>query len=260
MRLVSCNVCGEKRELDQVYVDAPTNLRVVRCRGCGLVFVNPTFTPNEHLQYYNSVYWNDMPTDASGSYTHIPADRIERWEKRAKAHIDYLCTFCEHVKSGGAIHVLEVGCGYGAHLEEIHRRFPDVKLMAVEPNRRIYKSIKERLPDVQILGKTLETLSGVHMLFDCIIAVDVIERTVDPTSTCRRIHTMLADQGVFFLITHNLAGRQGHVYDLSHLHYFTEGTLHALLTNCHLSVVRVDIRGEFGGSGDDRIYAIVKKK
>jgi cyclopropane fatty-acyl-phospholipid synthase-like methyltransferase len=260
MRAVSCNLCGEKREFDPVFADPSANLRVVRCRGCGLVFVNPTFTPQEHFQYYNSVYWNDMPTDSSGSYTNIPVDRVERWQKRAKAHIDYLCTFCEHVKTSTAMHVLEIGCGYGAHLDEVHRRFPQARLMAVEPNLRMHKSLRQRLPDVQILGKTLETLSGSHMLFDCIIAVDVLERTVDPTSTCRRIYAMLANAGVCLLITHNLAGRQGHVYDLSHLYYFTEGTLHTLLTNCHLSIVRLDIRGEFGGGGDDRIYTIVKKK
>jgi len=260
MRPVSCNVCGEKREFAPVYADPAANLRVVRCRGCGLVFVNPTFTPNEHLQYYNTTYWNDIPTDSSGSYTQIPADRIARWEKRAKAHIDYLCTFCDHVKTDKAAHVLEVGCGYGAALEEIHRRSPQTKLMAVEPNQRLYKLIRQRLPDVQIVGKTLETLSGSHMLFNCILAVDVLEHTVDPTSTARRIYAMLAPEGVCLLITHNLAGRQGHFYDLAHLYHFSEGSLHALLTNCHLSAARLDIRGEYGGTGDDRIYAILKKK
>ncbi|HUW56535.1 MAG TPA: class I SAM-dependent methyltransferase, partial [Planctomycetota bacterium] len=196
MQTVPCNICGEKRDFEEAYVDRPANLRVVRCRGCGLVFVNPTFTSREHMEYYNTLYW-DFPTDARGSYRDIPAERIERWEKRAKAQIDYLATFCQHMlKPDGKPHVMEVGCGYAAHLAEVKRRCPDAKLTAVEPNRRLYDIIRKRLPDVQLLGKTLEPLSGVRMLFDCIIAVDVLQRTVDPSYTCRRIHAMLAPDGI----------------------------------------------------------------
>jgi len=260
MRNVPCNICGEKHEFDEIYSDRPQNLRVVRCRGCGLVFVNPSLTPREHLEYYNTVYWNEFPVGQGGGYTEIPPDRIARWEKRAKANIDYLATFCEPIKSAAKLQIMEVGCGYAAHLEEVHRRCPNAKLTAVEPNARLYNLIRKRLPEVQILGKTLETLSGVRMLFDCIIAVDLIERTVDPTYTCKRMHTMLARDGVALIVTHNMAGRQGHVYDLSHLYYFTEGTLHALLSRCHLDIVRLDVRGEHGLAGDDRICAIVKKK
>jgi len=259
VQTIACNICGEKRDFEEVYVDRPGNLRVVRCRGCGLVFVNPTFTPREHLEYYNTLYW-DFPTDAAGSYREIPPERIQRWEKRARAHIDYFATFCDPIKHGSRLHGLEVGCGYAAHLAEVKRRCPEARLAAVEPNRRLYNVIRERLPDVQILGNTLERLSGVRMLFDCIIAVDVLQRTIDPTYTCRRMHTMLAPDGLCLIIVNNLAGRQGHVYGLSRLHYFTEGTLHPLLTKCHLDIVRLDVRGEFGLAGDDCIYAIVKKK
>ena len=259
MRTIPCNICGERRDFEEVYVDRPANLRVVRCRGCGLVFVNPTFTPREHLEYYNTLYW-DFPADAAGSYREIPPDRIERWERRAKAHINYFATFCEPIKCGAKVQVMEVGCGYAAHLAEMKQRCPEARLAAVEPNGRLYKAIRGRLDDAQILGKTLERLSGVRMLFDCIIAVDVIQRTVDPTYTCRRIHAMLAPSGMCLIIVHNLAGRQGHVYGLSRLHYFTEGTLHALLSKCRLDIIRLDIRGEFGLAGDDCIYTIVKKK
>lgn len=260
MHKVSCYVCGENRDFDEVYTDRPGNLRVVRCRGCGLLFVNPTFTAREHLEYYNTIYWNEFPTDETGNYADIPAEHIANWERRAKAHVGYFANFCEAVKGAGKFHVLDIGCGYGAHLEEVHRRCSEAQLAAVEPNRRMYKLLRTRLPDLQILGNTLETLSGARMLFECIIAVDVVERTVDPAYTARRIHAMLAHNGLCLIITHNLAGRSGHVYDLSHLTYFSEGTLHTLLSRCHLDIVRLDVRGEYGLAGDDRIYAIVKKK
>ncbi|HUV39481.1 MAG TPA: class I SAM-dependent methyltransferase [Planctomycetota bacterium] len=258
MQKVSCNLCGEKREFDVVHTDAAQHLNVVRCRGCGLTFANPTFTPTEHLKFYNENYWNDLPVTASGSYGAIPPDRVERWEKRAKAHIDYFSTFCEYLKTGGKVNVLEVGCGYAAHLEEVKRRCPECSLAAVEPNRRMYNVVKKRLPEVQILGRTLETLGG-RMLFHCIIAVDVIERTIDPSTTLRRIHTMLAPGGLCLVITHNSGSRSGVVYDLSHLYYFTEATLSRLLRKCRFNIVRMDTRGEIGGTGDDRIYAIIKQ-
>jgi len=259
MRKISCNLCGEKREFDQVHKDRSLDLCVVRCRGCGLTFVNPTFTPQEHLKYYNEIYWSDIPTSGTGSYSFIPPDRVELWEKRAKAHIDYFSTFCKGIEEGAKLSVLEVGCGYAAHLEEVKHRCPECLLAAVEPNRRMYNVIKKRLPKVQLLGRTLEALGG-RMLFNYIIAVDVIERTVDPTSALRRLHTMLAHDGMCLIITHNGASRAGTVYDLSHLYYFTEATLSRLLRKCHLDVVRMDTRGEISAGGDERIYTIVKKK
>ena len=260
MHKIPCNVCGEKREFDEIHKDRASGLRVVRCRGCGLIFVNPTFTPHEHLEYYSSIHWSEFPTAGTGSYSFIPPEQVEHWEKRAKAHIDYLATFYAPVKEGRRIHVLEVGCGYAAHLEELKRRCPEASLAAVEPNRRIYAIIRKRMPKTQILGKTIETLGGGRMLFDCIIAVDVLERTVDPTTALRRIHTMLGHDGRCLIVTHNAAGRSGSVYDLSQLYYFTEGTLAPLFRKCRLDLVRQDIRGETGLAGDDRIYNILSKK
>lgn len=261
MQEVPCNICGERRELDEIFADAAANVRVVRCRSCGLIFVNPTMTTARHLNFYNRAYLDDIPTDTNGNYTDIPPEKIAHWEKRAKGHIDYFSGFCDKLKTGGMIHVLEVGCGYAAHLEEVHRRCPGATLAAVEPNKRMHNIIRKRLPGTHILGRTLETLSGVRMLFDRIIAVDVLERTVNPAYNCRRIHTMLAKDGLCLIITHNnMASRQGHVYDLSHLYYFTEATLHALLTRNRLEIVSLEERDEFGRPGDDRVYAVVKKK
>ena len=260
MRKISCNLCGETREFDEVHKDRSQDLRVVHCRGCGLIFANPTFTPQEHLKYYDETYWSELPTSAAGSYASFPPERVERWEKRARAHIAYFCQHCQNIKECNANHVLEVGCGYAAHLEEVKRRCPDCSLAAVEPNRRFYNSIRKRMSDVRILGRTLETIGGGRMLFDCIVAVDVIERTIDPTTALRRIYTMLHPQGLCLLITLNAGGRSGVVYDLAHLYYFTEGTLARLFGKCHLAPVRMDVRGEMSAAGDERIYAILKKK
>jgi len=260
MRTVSCNVCGEPREFEEVFVQKTENLRVVKCRSCGLVFVNPTFTPVEHLAWYSTRYWNDIPTDGHGNYTAIPADKVDRWTRRAKGQIDYFATFCEAMKQKPNLHMLEVGCGYGAHLEEIRRRCPEAKLYAVEPNTRIYASLRQRIPDLQMLGKTLETLSGVRMMFDCILICSVLEHSFDPTTLLKRVYTLLQPTGLCLLVTHNMAGRMGHVYDLNHLFCFSEGTLKQLLGNCHLQAVRVDLRDEFGHPGSDCLYVLVRKK
>jgi len=260
MRAVPCNICGETREFDEVFVQKGDNLRVVRCRGCGLTFVNPTFTPQEHLAWYSTRYWNDIPTDGRGNYATIPPDRVERWHRRAKGQIDYFAMFCEPMKQKPNLHVLEIGCGYGAHLEEIRRRCPESRLYAVEPNTRIYASLRSRLPDVQILGKTLEMLSGVRMLFDCVILSSVLEHAADAATLLKRAVTLLQPTGLCLIVTHNSGGRMSHVYDLNHLYYFTEGTLRQLLSNSHLQVVRVDLRDEFGQPGSDCLYVVARKK
>jgi 2-polyprenyl-3-methyl-5-hydroxy-6-metoxy-1,4-benzoquinol methylase len=98
------------------------------------------------------------------------------------------------------------------------------------------------------------------MLFECILAVDVLERTPDPNTCLRRIHTMLHPDGHGLLIVHNAASRSGVMYDLSHLTYFTEGTLSRMLAKCHLRADRMDLRGETSSAGDERICCIIRKK
>ena len=260
MRNIPCNLCGESRELVEVYAQKAENLRVVRCKGCGLVFVDPTFTPQEHLAWYATRYWSEIPSDGHGNYATIPADRVERWTRRAKGQIDYFAQFCDVLKQKPNLHVLEIGCGYGAHLEEVRRRCPQAKVYAVEPNTRIYSDLRRRMPDLQMLGKTLEMLGGVRLMFDCLIISAVLEHATDPTTMLKRAYTLLQPSGLCLLVTHNSTGRTGHVYDLNHLFYFTEGTLHQLCANCHLQVVRTDLRDEFGQPGSDSIYAVLRKR
>ena len=259
MRTVPCNVCGEQRDFEEVFARKADNLRVARCRGCGLIFVNPTFTLQEHLTWYNTRYWDELPTDARGNYTSFPPDQVAQWERRAKGQIEYFATFCEPMKKKPDLHVLEIGCGYGAHLSEVRHRCPQAKLYAVEPNARLYPSLRARMPDLQMLGKTLETLSGVRMMFDGIILASVLEHAVDPTTLMKRAYTLLQPAGMALIVAHNAAGRMGHVYDLNHLFYFTEGTLQALLRNCHLNIVRVDQCNELGQTGTDFLFAIARK-
>lgn len=260
MRTVPCNVCGETREFDEVFARKADNLRVIHCRGCGLAFVNPTFTPQEHLAWYNTRYWNELPVDARGNYAAFPPEKVDHWTRRAAGQIDYFATFCEIMKHKPGLHVLEIGCGYGAHLEEVRRRCPEAKLFAVEPNARLYASLRQRLSDLQILGKTLETLSGVHMMFDCVVLASVLDHVVDPSILMKRVYTLFQPTGLGLVVTHNTAGRVGHVYDLDHLFYFTEGTLRQLMNNCHFQIVRMDVRNEFGQPGTDCLFAVVRKK
>ncbi len=259
MRSVPCNVCGETQELQEVFSQKADNLRVVHCKSCGLTFVNPTFTPQEHLAWYTTKYWADIPNDGKGNYAAIPQDRIDRWNRRAKGQVDYMAMFCDAMKKP-SLHVLEIGCGYGAHLEEVRRRCPQARVYAVEPNSRIYASLKQRMPDLQILGRTLETLGGVRMMFDCLIISAVLEHTVDPAALLKRAYTLMQPTGLMLLVTHNATGRTGHVYDLNHLYYFTEGTLHQLCAGAHLGIVRTDLRDEFGQPGSDCIYTVLRKR
>ena len=261
MQKVTCNICGERYEFDEVFHDPVANFRAIRCRGDGLIFLNPMLTPREHLNYYNTKFWNDIPVDRSGSYVDFPPERVERWTTRAKGHIDYFSNFCTDLKNGSRMHALDVGCGYAAHLEELFRRCPQATLTAVEPNRRLHNSIHKRMPHVTLIGKTLMAMAGMRTQYDCIIMTQVLDHCVDPTTACRRIYTLLARNGLALITVHNTSGSHGHVYDCDHLYYFTRHTLHRLLEKCHLDAVRIETRHEMGHSrGDDLIYAVIKKK
>jgi len=101
--------------------------------------------------------------------------------------------------------ILEVGCSFGATLDELHEKY-GCKVYGIEPSTEAKEEI-EKLKEIEILGdyaEDLEAISKKDLKFDIIIFSHVLENTTDPVRVVKFAKECLANKGVIYIQTPNL--------------------------------------------------------
>lgn len=215
----ACPLCGSAEQDDELQQpDAlfPTGiLRLVRCRGCGLVFLNPRLSRDAMLRL----------EDASPVYELRP----EEVEREIQARIGLLRSFPKR-ESGGRL--LDVGCNRGLLLAAALRlgwepTGVEVSAVAAEKARAVAgASVYSDLQDVP-------RGDG----FDLIVAWHVLEHTEDPKAFLVQTRSLLSPTGVLAIQVPSYAfvsrfreqGRIASIVCAVHNIYFTKSTLDGAL-------------------------------
>lgn len=212
-----CPVCGgdEARPHWQ-----KGDLRIVRCRGCKMVFVNPApagmatgaFYDTEAADYYLS------PAKLESDYADV------RFERELKLFRE----FCPR----GA--VLDVGCGSGAFLFQLKRRWPgDYEILGTDVSGAPLDYAESRSVPV-VRGGFLELDLG-GRVFDVVTFWAVLEHLAEPRQFLAKAHALLKPGGHCFALVPNLrslamrwlGAKYRYVYP-QHLNYFSAITLSRL--------------------------------
>ncbi len=241
LREVPCLFCGVRDE-ELRFRDGA--FRVVRCRRCGLVYVNPRL-PGERLhQMYQEEYWSSDRAKDFG-YTQYLAEKplyLRTWRLRSRL-------LARHAPRPGR--VLDVGCAAGFFLAVMAEQgWSPCGLEISEPMVR-YAREQMRLPDVRrgdLLSVDLPPDS-----FDLVTLWDVVEHLEDPVAHLRRAAAALKADGLLVLETQNVAsafarllGRKWqHYKHEEHLYHFDPASLARLLDAAGLAVVSRTAR--YGG-------------
>lgn len=221
---VLCNLC-EADDARSYLVTATETL--VRCRRCGLVYVNPRpptkaieagYEEEFFLEEYRAVYGVDYVEDAPNI------------RRIARARLEMIERFCP----GGSL--LDVGCAAGFLLDEARRRGWTVQGVEVSRYASEYARGELHLP---VVTGTLESAAFPAGGFDVAVCYYVLEHLPDPLALVREIARVLRPWGLLSLAVPNLAGlyarfrrqewlreravHQGHLYE------FTPRTLRKLL-------------------------------
>lgn len=99
------------------------------------------------------------------------------------------------------IHVVDVGCGWGASTVTMAAAFPLSRFLGVESDEAIVERAR-RLTTARRLRNVYWLAAGAHQLasrptHDLICAFDGIRDMVDPRGALRALHAALADDGVY---------------------------------------------------------------
>jgi 2-polyprenyl-3-methyl-5-hydroxy-6-metoxy-1,4-benzoquinol methylase len=238
LREMPCLFCGVHDEVLR-FRDDP--FRVVSCRRCGLVYVNPRLPSDRLLEMYQEAYWTSDRACEFG-YTEYLADaplylRTNRLRRRV---------ILQRKPGPGA--VLDVGCAAGFFLSvmaELGWETTGVELSA--PMVR-YATDELALPDIRRGDLLSLELPPEH--YDVVTLWDVVEHLEHPVAHLRAAARALKPDGLLLIETQNVAslfarilGRKWqHYKHAEHLYHFDPRSLPRLLDLAGFEQVRASPR------------------
>ncbi|OLC58707.1 MAG: hypothetical protein AUH85_00285 [Chloroflexi bacterium 13_1_40CM_4_68_4] len=205
---------------DEILID-----RLVRCRRCGLQFLDPRPRQGVVLEGY-----------AQGTDETFVSQAAQR-EKTFAPYLPIIEGF-----TGGPGRLLDVGTAGGSFLAVAKRRGWDV--LGCEPNRWLCEWGRTHY-GVDIRPGTIFDLALPDRSFDVVSLWDVLEHVGGPTAVLRECRRILRDDGLIVVNVPDsdswiakIMGRRW-VFLLSvHLYYFTFASLSRMLESTGFSVVR----------------------
>lgn len=275
LETVACDLCGEKRsevavrQRDLLHHVTPDEFSVVRCLGCGLVYLNPRPTPADIGRYYPEQYYAGVkPKTRTGiellakrfsgtikrwireDFYGYPAAEPSGWLRMVRK----LCLWPEYTRrmlSGrdiipwtGAGRLLDLGCGEGANLATLQADGWDVH--GIEMSKTAVAAARERVGD-RIHHGTLETAPYADESFDVILMSHSLEHMFSPVATLQRLHRLLRPAGLLVVAVPNVGSLEARLFGKwwlpwdppRHLYHFDRGTLEQTMERAKFRVNRV---------------------
>ncbi|HEY1360067.1 MAG TPA: class I SAM-dependent methyltransferase [Thermoleophilaceae bacterium] len=234
-----CLFCPEGTSTTRLFEDPP--FAVVRCSGCGLVFVSPRIAADQVAGIYGESYWRS-PAARDYGYTDYRGD-AEHWLRTYRRRAAVLP---DELRPGARI--LDVGCAAGFFLQVMHERGFDVR--GVEISASIAAEARARLGDERIHVGDLDDAPHGEGEFDLVSFWDVVEHLPDPIAALQTARRLVASDGWLLVETQNvesrfarLMGRRWqHFKQAEHLWHFSPSTVRRLVEAGGFRVERLTAR------------------
>lgn len=235
LELVSCNICSSNNIIPFI---KKNGYSIVKCRECGLIYVNPRANSETVLSRYSSKYFKEE---------YLPY--LEKNRKDILNHYRNICTRIRELTNKREVRLLEIGCGTGLLLH-VAQEF-GLKSIGIEYNESMVEyGIKNF--GANIIKGDINTTTFEESSFDVIIMADVIEHLFDPLGTLKYCNKLLVSSGVLFLSTPNIDSQLfqqlGAKWDIigpsEHLYYFNIYTIKSILNKSGFSIVQASYGNE----------------
>jgi len=236
---VRCNLCGADDALPVTEIDG---FHIVRCRQCGLVYVNPRYR-EEFLQGIYTKEYYDHDGIQNGleffGYDNYLADEENikiTFAKRLK-------TIERYVAQG---RLLDIGCATGFFLDLA--RSEGWEVAGTEVSDFGARLARERF-DLDVCLGTLKELRFDAGAFDVVTMWDVIEHVVDPLGELEEVWRILGDGGLLSLITPDVGSLVARVLGSrweefrrvrEHIYFFSRRTMTEMLRKAGFEVLRME--------------------
>jgi 2-polyprenyl-3-methyl-5-hydroxy-6-metoxy-1,4-benzoquinol methylase len=236
-----CNFCNSEDyvALAQVTVSPiPETSWLVRCKKCGLAYINPRYTLEREKRFYNEEYFRP---EEEGLWRE---GRLQLFEK--------VLSRIESAVPGGRL--LDVGCGKGYFLDMARKRGwqaigVDASITAVRFARNL--GLEVHMGELKEVGLDEDS-------FDVVTAWNVLDQIYDPWGNLREIFRVMKRGGLIALRVSNLhfhrylhylfsvtdsivpPGRKMTAPTVFHIYMFSPGTLRMFLRETGFVDIRVE--------------------
>jgi SAM-dependent methyltransferase len=242
MDSVLCNVCGSDEVIplavgeDFEYRTSPDSFLAVKCRGCGLVYLNPRPAMAELDRIYPPDYHAfDFSADRYG-FVYKVRQRLEA-KRVLKA--------CKGLPDNARI--LDVGCGDGFHLDLLQKFGKSSwRLEGIDMSDRAVEMGKLR--GLEIHQGTVQSMKIPQGTYDLAFMIATIEHVDQPLEVLQAVGKMLKPGGTVVMVTDNtdtldfkwFQGRHWGGYHFPrHWNLFSPLTIRRLAQEAQLEVVEL---------------------
>lgn len=223
---------------------------LTRCSECATAFHRFILAPDWMNRCYSSWVTQDA-MEAFLAGTRTPANLFNRGKNRV-AHVLRIDSLTRGIRGGGAVRVLDFGCGWGEFLSVCAQFGFQSYGVDFSPDRRAHGlvSIFPSLEDLQT--RLASDGKGLH----AITLFEVLEHVADPLKTLQELDGLLESGGVLVLETPDCSGvvdiRSENdyraIHPLGHINAFTPETLRRIAEKAGYRPVRrgvVQVAAEF---------------
>jgi SAM-dependent methyltransferase len=242
MDSVLCNVCGSDEVTplavgeDFEYRTSPDSFLAVKCRGCGLVYLNPRPAMAELDRIYPPDYHAfDFSADRYG-FVYKVRQRLE-----AKRVLKACKGLPDHAR------ILDVGCGDGFHLDLLQKFGKSSwRLEGIDMSDRAVEMGKLR--GLEIHQGTVQSMTIPEGTYDLAFMIATIEHVDQPLEVLQAVGRMLKPGGTVVMVTDNtdtldfkwFQGRHWGGYHFPrHWNLFSPLTIRRLAQEAQLEVVEL---------------------
>jgi 2-polyprenyl-3-methyl-5-hydroxy-6-metoxy-1,4-benzoquinol methylase len=234
---VSCSLCGKKNNY-RLFIandwrfNPQKKFQVVKCRNCGLIYINPRPKQEEIGNFYpEESYWGCLGQN-------------ERSKKEILENYGEIYQLVKDCKPRPG-RVLDVGCGSGELLSLLKK--DGWQCFGVEINPKAASYVK-KLWQIDVKNKELKKNDFPAKNFDVIVLSHVLEHLPDPIQTLKIVRTALKDDGTLVIAVPNIRSINAKIFrsywyalDVPrHLLHFNSETLQKMLRRAGFKIISQD--------------------
>ena len=246
MEYVSCNLCASnKTELlfvsKDMLLNKPGQFRIVKCKNCGLIYLNPRPSESALRQYYPKQYYSYQPPGDKKrgrlekfflelnrriknqilqeyfNYAEKPVSMMEKVSSIVKKILLFppylrlvlLGKDLKIIPYQGQGRILDIGCGSGRALSLLKERGWDT--YGVELNAQAVDIARNKLNLKVELG-SINDIEFQDNFFDVLTMSHTLEHMPNPKETLRKVNKVLKPGGTLITIIPNVNSFEARIF------------------------------------------------
>jgi SAM-dependent methyltransferase len=196
-----CDCCGARKEKFLLEKDGTLTKRpfkVIQCRKCGFVYINPRLSEEGISALYNDAYYNGQGFD---SYVNYVEDYSKHSDDEKLFHplkiAESVESFLTSDRGMSQLRVLDYGCGLGDLMKQLRTSGIMTEGFEISEFARNFA----RKEGFLVYGDAQEIPSN---SYDLVVAIEVLEHLYSPTSGLQQIFRVLKPGGKFVYSTYDI--------------------------------------------------------